>query len=174
MQVEGSCERKGHHHSSLTAPLALSLKTVQSLSLFTASFSQPPPACWSGGLQQKNRSMDFVNTLLLREHQDNCRLLGEAPKHAKSYTTVTLSEQLRFHLVCFPMYALFMKISLFILLLPKTDSLVLIFVNPQKYSAMGLWQFENKKPSLQCTKPPISPVHLLEAVITQPTAASEL
>lgn len=46
------------------------------------------------------------------------------------------------------MYALFMKSSLFILLLPKTDSLVLIFVNLQKYSAMGLWQFENKKPSL--------------------------
>lgn len=46
------------------------------------------------------------------------------------------------------MHTLFMKSSLFILLLPKTDSLVLIFVNLMKYSAMGLWQFENKKASL--------------------------
>lgn len=64
------------------------------------------------------------------------------------HTTVTFSEQLRFHLVCLAMYTLFMKSSLFILLLPKTDSLVLIFVKLMKYSAMGLWQFENKKPSL--------------------------
>jgi len=27
-------------------------------------------------------------------------------------------------------------------------SLILVFVSPQKYNAMRLWQFENKKPSL--------------------------
>lgn len=103
--------------------------------------SQHPFPCHQLG----SRSVNF-DSLLLREP------LGCLVRH----TTVTVSEQLWFHLVCLAMYTLFMKSSLFILLLPKTDSLVLIFVNLMKYSAMGLWQFENKKPSLQCTKP-ISP-----------------
>lgn len=123
--------KKGPHPNSGTASLDLGVKNVKSLSLFIAP-------CHQLG----SRSMDFLTGCSERAF----RLLRDAKNVL--HTTMTFSEQLWFHLVCLAMYTPFMKSSLFILLVPKTDSLVLIFVNLIKYSAMGLWQFENKKPSL--------------------------
>lgn len=100
---------------------------------------------------------------------ESIRLLCEAENVL--HTTVTFSEQLWFHLVCLAMYTLFMKshsLSFFCL------KQIAWFSYLSTWWSIVQWDYGSlKTKSLHCSVQNPS-VHLLGAVITQPTAASEL